>query len=222
MATRCTDLRDAQFDTTELIGAITAAHCHLVGSTRWVYLLIDLDSLSHVGSANGRCSDAQLMAGLNQLVTVAASFGRVRLRAACSTRTAFRHWQVLTTLPNNPWQPRVGVDGADRFVVDELEHLATRSTTGLVLLFGGDHAYASAVGAVVATGVPVWVVAREGSLARSLRNVATAVRLHADPSDHRPDSGAVVPDHPAGIGCIKFAPGGRSERIAVAQGKYSD
>src|SRR3954451_8982972 len=100
-------LHDTPRFTTHELSAAVGVHRLTAGQS--VHVLVDLDGLSHVGPGDdARCSDGDLITGLTQLVDVAATAGRVRFFAACSSRTAFIHWQALTLLPNNSWQIRRG------------------------------------------------------------------------------------------------------------------
>jgi hypothetical protein len=140
-----------------------------------VAVIYDLDYLSHAGPGGARVDDAAL-AWLTEVVEASASAcGRLAyVRAACSTATAFTHRLALAGAANNRWQAAAGRHGADACVVAELHHLARTLRMRLVVLVGGDHAYADPVLVLRSAGVGIWVLYRPGSLSWRLYRAATS------------------------------------------------
>jgi hypothetical protein len=156
--------------------------------------LIDGDAVSHGlvdDTALDRASNQQLRACLALVTATAQAIDpRGRVRCAASTQTATRHLDVMTASGNNQWVVRRGLDGADRALLDELNHLinaqviATRPgrkrqsqapIADLVILVAQDHIYAPAVRRLRLLHIPTWLVVPGHFVAADLYSAACAV-----------------------------------------------
>jgi hypothetical protein len=140
-----------------------------------VAVIYDLDYLSHSGTGGSRVDDAVLALLTRVIEATASTCGTLcYVRAACSTETAAVHRLSLARAKNNVWQAVAGRHGADARVIAELLHLARTRRMRLVVLVGGDHAYAPSVTALRAADIAVWVLYRPGSLSWRLYQAATS------------------------------------------------
>jgi len=158
-----------------------------------VLQLTDGDCVSHGlagGAGHGRASDQEVRSCLDRIHATAAFFDpHARIRCAVSTETAARHLDVLTTVGNNLFAIRRGLDGADWALLEELADLIaarTASTTrlgrrppvrlaDLVILVGKDKIYAPPVRQLRLLGIPTWLIVPGRQPAASLYRAACAV-----------------------------------------------
>src|SRR5579859_7161431 len=136
-----------------------------------VLQLIDADAVSH-GLAEGthreRAANQQVRACLDLVQATARSVDpRARIVCAASSATATRHLDVMTAGGGNTWLIRRGLDGADRALLEELDHLADlhhafhrsgrkrpAGPADLVILVAQDHIFARSVRRLRLLGVP--------------------------------------------------------------------
>ena len=157
-----------------------------------VLQLTDADAVSH-GLADGtprdRASDQEMRACLGVVqATTRAVDPRARIVCAASSTTATRHLDVMTASGGNTWLVRRGLDGADRALLEELDHLADlrqawhRSArkrpagpADLVILVAQDHIFARSVRRLRLLGVPTWLLVPGRLVAHDLYTTACAV-----------------------------------------------
>lgn len=111
--------------------------------------------------------------------------------AACNPRLV--HQAAATWFPSR-WLVRRGQDGADLALLEAVDPADLADRYHRVVIGSGDHAFAPLAQAIRALGLPVWVVARAGSLSRDLARASDLVAYL-----HPPAQGLVVtstPDHP--------------------------
>lgn len=82
------------------------------------------------------------------------------------------------------WLHEDGPDGADRCLLEELDHPKTRDRFTHIFVLSGDHIFAEAVARLVASGVRVTVVSRPTALNFQLRRVASNVIYLPELSDY--------------------------------------
>jgi hypothetical protein len=157
-----------------------------------VLQLTDADAVSR-GLADGtprdRASNQDVRACLELVqATTRAIDPRARIVCAASSATATRHLDVMTASGGNTWLVRRGLDGADRALLEELDHLTDlhrmlhqsgrRRPTGpadLVILVAQDHIFARSIRRLRLLGVPTWLLVPGRSVARELFTTACAV-----------------------------------------------
>lgn len=154
-------------------------------------VLGDMDALSHglaEGSSRSRASDARVGAVLEQVMLTATGLGsrKCPVRWAASSATARYHQDLLMRSANNVWSIRRGLDGADRVLLEELEHLAAAAASAnrdknagppanLIILIALDHIYAPAIRRLRLLGVPTWVLQPGRFIAADLYKAAASV-----------------------------------------------
>lgn len=159
-----------------------------------VLQLIDADAVSY-GLAEGthreRAANQQVRACLDLVqATARAVDPRARIVCAASNATATRHLDVMTASGENTWLIRRGLDGADRALLEELDHLADlhqasyqlgrkrpAGPADLVLLVAQDHIFARSVRRLRLLGVPTWLLVPGRSVAHHLYTAACAVTI---------------------------------------------
>jgi hypothetical protein len=157
-----------------------------------VLQLTDADAVSR-GLADGtprdRASNWEVRACLELAQATARTIDpRARIVCAASSSTATRHLDVMTASGGNTWLVRRGLDGADRALLEELDHLTDihrmlhqpgrRRPAGpadLVILVAQDHIFARSVRRLRLLGVPTWLLVPGRSVARELFTTACAV-----------------------------------------------
>jgi hypothetical protein len=157
-----------------------------------VVQLTDADAVSH-GLADGtprdRASNQEMRACLDLVqATTRAIDPRARVVCAASSATATRHLDVMTASGGNTWLVRRGLDGADRALLEELDHLtdlhqashrsARKRPDGpaeLVILVAQDHIFARSVRRLRLLGVPTWLLVPGRMVAHDLYTTACAV-----------------------------------------------
>jgi hypothetical protein len=157
-----------------------------------VLQLTDADAVSH-GLADGtprdRASNQDVRACLELVqATTRAVDPRARIVYAASSATATRHLDVMTASGGNTWLVRRGLDGADRALLEELDHLADlhqashgsgrkrpAGPADLVILVAQDHIFSRSVRRLRLLGVPTWLLVPGRSVAHDLYTTACAV-----------------------------------------------
>jgi hypothetical protein len=157
-----------------------------------VLQLTDADAVSR-GLADGtprdRASSQEVRACLELVQATARSIDpRPRIVCAASSATATRHLDVMTASGGNTWLVRRGLDGADRALLEELDHLTevhlaahrpgrkrAADPANLVILVAQDHIFAPAVRALRLLGVPTWLLVPGHRVAAELYTAACAV-----------------------------------------------
>jgi hypothetical protein len=157
-----------------------------------VLQLTDADAVSR-GLADGtprdRASNREVRACLELVqATTRRIDPRARIVCAASSATATRHLDVMTASGGNTWLVRRGLDGADRALLEELDHLTDihrmlhqpgrRPPAGpaeLVILVAQDHIFARSIRRLRLLGVPTWLLVPGRSVARELFTAACAV-----------------------------------------------
>lgn len=147
------------------------------------------DRASH-GSRGSRASDEEVLDFLDRVHATAKSVDPgFRARCAVSTATAYEHLNILISARNNWLTIRRGLDGADRALIEELDHLIEHSMArrpgrrpparlaDLVILVGQDGIYAPPVRDLRLGGIPTWLIAPGYLIARKLRRAAGAVTI---------------------------------------------
>jgi hypothetical protein len=141
------------------------------------------------GTRRDRASDEEVRACLELVrASTRAIDPRARIVCAASNATATRHLDVMTASGGNTWLVRRGLDGADRALLEELDHLTDihrmlhqpgrRHPAGpadLVILVAQDHIFARSVRRLRLLGVPTWLLVPGRSVARELFTTACAV-----------------------------------------------
>ena len=161
-----------------------------------VLQLTDADAVSH-GLADGtprdRAANQEVRACLEVVqATTRAIDPRARIVCAASSATATRHLDVMTASGGNTWLVRRGLDGADRALLEELDHLgdlhqashrSTRKRTAgpadLVILVAQDHTFARSVRRLRLLGVPTWLLVPGRFVAHDLYTAACAASFIA-------------------------------------------
>lgn len=157
-----------------------------------VLQLTDADAVSR-GLADGtrrdRAPDREVRACLELVWATARTIDPgARIVNAASSATATRHLDVMTASGGNTWLVRRGLDGADRALLEELDHLTDmhrmlhqpgrRRLVGpadLVILVAQDHIFARSIRRLRLLGVPTWLLVPGRSVARELFTAACAV-----------------------------------------------
>jgi hypothetical protein len=157
-----------------------------------VLQLTDADAVSR-GLADGtprdRASNREVRACLELVQATTRTIDpRARIVCAASSATATRHLDVMTASGGNTWLVRRGLDGADRALLEELDHLTDihrmlhqpgrRRPAGpaeLVILVAQDHIFARSIRRLRLLGVPTWLLVPGRSVARELFTAACAV-----------------------------------------------
>ena len=157
-----------------------------------VLQLTDADAVSR-GLADGtprdRASNREVRACLELVQATTRTIDpRARIICAASSATATRHLDVMTASGGNTWLVRRGLDGADRALLEELDHLTDihrmlhqpgrRRPAGpaeLVILVAQDHIFARSIRRLRLLGVPTWLLVPGRSVARELFTAACAV-----------------------------------------------
>ena len=157
-----------------------------------VLQLTDADAVSH-GLADGtprdRAANQDVRACLELVqATTRAIDPRARIVCAASSATATRHLDVMTAWGENTWLVRRGLDGADRALLEELDHLADlhqashrsgrkrpAGPADLVILVAQDHIFARSVRRLRLLGVPTWLLVPGRLVAHDLYTTACAV-----------------------------------------------
>ena len=163
-----------------------------------VLQITDADAVSH-GLADGtprdRASNQEMRACLDLVqATTRALDPRARVVCAASSATATRHLDVMTASGGNTWLVRRGLDGADRALLEELDHLTdlhqARHRSGrkqpygpaeLVILVAQDHIFARSVRRLRLLGVPTWLLVPGRMVAHDLYTTACAVTFIGPP-----------------------------------------
>jgi hypothetical protein len=141
------------------------------------------------GTRRDRASDEEVRACLELVrASTRALDPRARIVCAASNATATRHLDVMTASGGNTWLVRRGLDGADRALLEELDHLTDihrmlhqpgrRRPAGpadLVILVAQDHIFARSIRRLRLLGVPTWLLVPGRSVARELFTTACAV-----------------------------------------------
>jgi hypothetical protein len=141
------------------------------------------------GTRRDRASDEEVRACLELVrASTRALDPRARIVCAASNATATRHLDVMTASGGNTWLVRRGLDGADRALLEELDHLTDihrmlhqpgrRRPAGpadLVILVAQDHIFARSIRRLRLLGVPTWLLVPGRSVARELFTAACAV-----------------------------------------------
>lgn len=157
-----------------------------------VLQLTDADAVSHglaEGTSRDRASNQEMRACLDVVqATTRAIDPRARVVCAASSATATRHLDVMTASGENTWLVRRGLDGADRALLEELDHLtdlhqashrsARKRPYGpaeLVILVAQDHIFARSVRRLRLLGVPTWLLVPGRLVAHDLYTTACAV-----------------------------------------------
>jgi len=157
-----------------------------------VLQLTDADAVSH-GLADGtprdRAANQEVRACLELVqATTRAIDSRARIVCAASSATATRHLDVMTACGENTWLVRRGLDGADRALLEELDHLTDlhqalyrserkrpAGPADLVILVAQDHIFARSVRRLRLLGVPTWLLVPGRFVAHDLYTTACAV-----------------------------------------------
>ena len=157
-----------------------------------VLQLTDADAVSRglaEGTPRDRASNQEVRACLELVrATARAIDPRARMVCAASSATATRHLDVMTASGGNTWLVRRGLDGADRALLEELDHLTDihralhqpgrRRPPGpadMVILVAQDPIFARSVRRLRLLGVPTWLLVPGRSVARDLFTTACAV-----------------------------------------------
>ena len=141
------------------------------------------------GTHRDRASDEEVRACLELVrASTRAIDPRARIVCAASNATATRHLDVMTASGGNTWLVRRGLDGADRALLEELDHLTDihrmlhqpgrRHPAGppdLVILVAQDHIFARSIRRLRLLGVPTWLLVPGRLVARELFTSACAV-----------------------------------------------
>jgi hypothetical protein len=157
-----------------------------------VLQLTDADAVSR-GLADGtprdRAANPEVRACLNLArVTARAIDPRARIVCAASSATATRHLDVMTASGGNTWLIRRGLDGADRALLEELDHLTDlhqgfhqpgrrrpAAPANLIILVAQDHIFARSVRRLRLLGVPTWLLVPGHTVAHDLYTTACSV-----------------------------------------------
>lgn len=157
-----------------------------------VLQLTDADAVSR-GLADGtprdRAPNHEVRACLDLVQATARTLDpRARIVCAASSATATRHLDVMTAAGGNTWLIRRGLDGADRALLEQLDHLADlhqafhrsgrkrpAGPADLVILVAQDHIFARSVRRLRLLGVPTWLLVPGHLVAHDLYTAACAV-----------------------------------------------
>ncbi len=157
-----------------------------------VLLLTDADAVSHglaEGTHHDRAANQEMRSCLELVQATARAIDPgARIVCAASSATATRHLNVMAAGGENTWLVRRGLDGADRALLEELDHLADlhqashqsgRKRPGgpaeLVLLVAQDHIFARSVRRLRLLGVPTWLLVPGRLVSHDLYTAACAV-----------------------------------------------
>ena len=141
------------------------------------------------GTRRDRASNQEVRACVELAQATARAIDpRARIICAASSATATRHLDVMTASGGNTWLVRRGLDGADRALLEELDHLTDihrmlhqpgrRSPAGpadMVILVAQGPIFARSIRRLRLLGVPTWLLVPGRSVSRELFTTACAV-----------------------------------------------
>jgi hypothetical protein len=157
-----------------------------------VLQLTDADAVSHglaEGTPRDRASNQEVRACLELVQATARVIDpRARVVCAASSATATRHLDIMAASGGNTWVVRRGRAGADRVLLEELDHLtdlhSASSRSGrhrpagpanLVILVAQDPVFVRSIRRLRLLGVPTWLLVPGRQVARELFTTACAV-----------------------------------------------
>jgi hypothetical protein len=132
------------------------------------YLVIDVENMCLLGEGDAKYLDEDAFARLCGILTVIAG-SSIHVLYGYS-----HHWAVpfRFELPGGRHLWRSGPDGGESTLIEALHHEGLPLGTESLIVLSGDHAFTDVVASVGATGISTSVVARAGTLARSLELAA--------------------------------------------------